>query len=139
MASGHSLEGLIKWLHREEWRGRFAETFDAHLLPACELTGLEADEVVSALGEDWFTRTVWGSAFEDLLTRDFDDGTNIVDDYLKRRGWKESPSTRTYMDALRSSVPSFDEVRLIVRDKSFKARDLVQGGNPFLIIERSAA
>ena len=107
MASGHSLEGLITWLHREEWRDRFAETFDAHLLPACELTGLEANEVVSALGEDWFTRTVWGSAFEDFLTRDFDGGSNIVDDYLKRRGWKESSSTRQYMAALRSSVPSF--------------------------------
>ena len=138
MASGHSLEGLIKWLHREEWRDRFAKTFDAHLLPACEQTGLEANEVVTTLGKDWFTRTVWGSAFEDFLTRDFDDGTNIVDDYLKRRGWKENPSTRTYMDALRSSVPSFYEVSDIVRDKSFKARDLVQGGNPFLIIERSA-
>ena len=138
MASGHSLEGLIKWLHREEWRDRFSETFDAHLLPACEQTGLEASEVVTTLGEDWFTRTVWGSAFEDFLTREFDNGTNIVDDYLKRRGWKESPSTRTYMNALRSSVPSLYEVSDIVRDKSFKARDLVQGGNPFLIIERSA-
>lgn len=138
MASGHFLQGLIKWLHREEWADRFAETFDAHLLPACEQTGLEANEVVSTLGEDWFTRTVWGSAFEDFLTRDFDDGTNIVDDYLKRRGWKESPSTRTYMAALRSSVPSLYEVSDIVRDKSFKARDLVQGGDPFLIIERSA-
>jgi hypothetical protein len=71
MASGHSLEGLIKWLHREEWRDRFAETFDAYLLPACELTGLEANEVVSTLGDDWFKRTIWGSAFEDFLTRDF--------------------------------------------------------------------
>jgi hypothetical protein len=138
MASGHSLEGLMKWLHREEWRDRFAETFDAHLLPACELTGLEANEVVSTLGEDWFTRTVWGSAFEDFLTRDFDDGSNIVDDYLKRRGWKESASTRQYMAALRSSVPSLYEISDIVRDKSFNARDLVRGGDPFLILERSA-
>jgi hypothetical protein len=138
MASGHSLEGLIKWLHREEWRDRFAETFDAHLSPACKQTGLEANEVVTTLGKDWFTRTVWGSAFEDFLTRDFDDGTNVVDDYLKRRGWKESPSTRTYMGALRSSVPSLYEISDIVRDKSFKARDLVQGGEPFVIIERSA-
>jgi hypothetical protein len=138
MAGGHSLEGLIKWLNREEWRNRFAETFDAHLLPACEQTGLEANEVVTTLGEDWFTRTVWGSAFEDFLTREFDDGTNIVDDYLKRRGWKESPSTRAYMGALKLSAPSIYEVSDIVRDKSFKARDLVQGGEPYLIVERSA-
>src|SRR6478735_9388190 len=138
MASGHSLQGLIKWLHREDWCERFAEAFDAHLLPACEHAGLEVDEIVSTLGEDWFTRTVWGSAFEDFLTRNFDDGTNIVDDYLKRRGWKESASTRAYMEALRSSVPSLYEVSDIVKDASFKARDLVRGGDPFLIVERSA-
>src|SRR5258705_2285634 len=127
MANAHSLQGLIKWLGRDEWRDRFAEAFDAHLSPACEQTGLDANEVVSTLGGDWFTRTVWGSAFEDFLTRDFDDGTNIVDDYLKRRGWKESASTRSYMAALRSSVPSLYEVSDIIKDTSFKARDLVQG------------
>jgi hypothetical protein len=72
------------------------------------------------------------------LTRDFDDGSNIVDDHLKRRGWKESSSTRQYMAALLSSVASLYEVSDIVRDKSFKARDLVRGGDPFLILERSA-
>ena len=50
MASAHSLQGLIKWLNREGWRDRFAETFDADLLPACEQTGLEANAVVSTLG-----------------------------------------------------------------------------------------
>ena len=60
--------------------------------------------------------TVWGSAFEDFLTRDFDGGHNIVEDYLKRRGWKENASTRAYMVALRAFV----------------------GGDPILINERSA-
>ena len=138
MTSAHSLDGLMKWLTRDEWRKRFTEAFDAHLLPACGQTGLDIDEVVSTLGEDWFMRTVWGSAFEDFLTRDSDDGSNIVDDYLKRRSWKESPSTRAYMVALRSSVPSLYEVSDIVKEISFKARDLVRGGEPVLISERSA-
>jgi hypothetical protein len=79
-----------------------------------------------------------GCAFEDFLTRDFEDGSNIVDDYLKRRGWKESASTRAYMAALRTSVMSLYEVSDIVRDTSFRARDLVRGGEPVLISERSA-
>ena len=82
--------------------------------------------------------TVWGSAFEDFLTRDFDGDQNIVDDYLKRRGWKEGASTRAYMTALRTSVPSLYEVSDIIKDTSFRARDLVRGGNPILIHERSA-
>jgi hypothetical protein len=138
MASAHSLRGLMKWLTRDEWRDRFAEVYDAHLQPACERSGVDVDEVVSILGKDWFMTTVWGSAFEDFLTRDFDDGQNIIDDYLKRRGWKEAASTRAYMTALRTSVASLYEVSDIIKDTSFRARDLVRGGNPILISERSA-
>ena len=68
MASAHSLQGLIKWLARDEWRDRFAGVYDAHLQPACESLGVDVDEVVSILGKGWFMTTVWGSAFEDFLT-----------------------------------------------------------------------
>ncbi len=80
---------------------------------------------------------LWGCVFEDLLARDLDDGRNIVDDYLKRRGWKESASNRAYMTALRSSVMSLYEISDIVRDESFLARDLVRGGEPVRVSERS--
>jgi hypothetical protein len=138
MSKAHSLQGLMKWLTRDEWSDRFAEVYDAHLQSACEQTGTDTDEVISILGKDWFVRTVWGSAFEDFLTREFDDGSNIVGDYLKRRGWKESASTRAYMTALRASVKSLYEVSDVIIDTSFRARDLVRGGDPILISERSA-
>src|SRR5215831_20091955 len=138
MTGTHLLQGLMKWLTRDEWRDRFAEVYDSHLLPACDQTDLDAKEIRSILGEDRFMRTVWGCAFEDFLTRDFEDGSNIVDGYLKRRGWKEGASTRAYMTALRTSVMSLYEVSDIVRDTSFRARDLVRGGEPILISECSA-
>jgi hypothetical protein len=122
---------------RAEWRDRFAEVYDWHLLPACRRTGLDVEEVVAILGKNWFTTTVWGCAFEDFLTRVGADGRNVVDDYLKRRGWKESASARAYMSALRSSVMSLYEVSDIVQDTSFRARDLVRGGDSILISERS--
>ncbi len=138
MINARSLQGLMKWLSRVEWRDRFAEIYDHHLLPACRRTGFDAEEIMAILGEDWFMTTVWGCAFEDFLTREGTDGRNIVDDYLKRRGWKESASARAYMSALRRSVMSLYEVSDIIRDTSFRARDLVRGGDPILIIERSA-
>ena len=128
----------MKWLTRAEWRDRFAEVYDHHLLPACRRTGFDAEEVIAILGENWFMTTVWGCAFEDFLTRESADGRNIVDDYLKRRGWKESASARAYISALRTSVMSLYEVSGIVRDTSFRARDLVRGGDPILISERLA-
>ena len=136
--SSHSLGGLFKHLSREEWRVPFNATLDRHLRRACDTFELEADEIVSILGENYFMTTVWGCAFEDFLTQETDDGGNIVDDYLKRRGWKESASDRAYMQALRHSVISLYEVSNIVPETSFLARDLVRGGEPILISERSA-
>ena len=138
MASARALSGLMKWLSRDEWHDQFVDLFDRHLQPACEASGVKPEQVVSILGQDWFMTTVWGCAFEDFLTRELNDGRNIVDDYLKRRGWKESAPARAYMSALRTSVVSLYEVSDIVRDTSFRARDLVRGGDPILISEHSA-
>jgi hypothetical protein len=138
MASKHTLEGLIKWSMRDRWADRFDQIFEDHVLPACDETGLESDDIVSTIGEDLFMNTVWACAFEDFLTREFDDGENAIDDYLKRRGWKETASVRAYMAALRNSTMSLYEVSDIVRGTSFRARDLIRGGEPVLISERSA-
>lgn len=138
MASKHLLKGLIKWSMRDPWRDRFDQVFEDHLLPACDETGVATDDVVSIVGEDLFMSTVWACAFEDFLTQEFEDGANVVDEYLKRRGWKEPASVRTYMAALRNSTMSFHEISDIVPGESFRARDLARGGEPVLISERSA-
>ena len=137
MASKHTLEGLMKWSMRDHWADRFEQTLEDHLITTCDETGLEIDDIVSRIGEHLFMGTVWACAFEDFLTREFDNGENVVDDYLKRRGWKESGSVRAYMAALRNSTMSLYEVSDIVRGTSFRARDLIGGGEPVRISERS--
>ena len=137
MAVSHSLEGLMKWLRRDEWRDAFDEVLARHLGPACDKADIEVDELSTHLGADWFM-TLWGCAFEDFLTREIAGGRNIVDDYLKRRGWTESASTKAYMAALRTSAMSVYEVSGIVPGESLLARDLVRGGEPVLVSEHSA-
>ncbi|MGY8709726.1 hypothetical protein RAD16_28640 [Bradyrhizobium sp. 18BD] len=138
MAGKHILDGLIKWSMRDRWADQFEAIFEDHLMQTCDETGLDMDEIASTVGEGLFMSTVWACAFEDFLTREFEDGENAIDDYLKRRGWKESASVRTYMAALRNSTMSLYEVSDIVRGTSFLARDLIRGGEPVLISERSA-
>jgi hypothetical protein len=100
MVSANSLQGVMKWLRREEWREPFTEVLEKHLKPACSKWDLAIEELPSVIGEDWYMN-LWGCAFEDFLTREYDNNRNIIDDYLKRRGWKESASNKAYMTALR--------------------------------------
>ena len=135
---GHDLSELIKWLARDEWRPHVDAVMAEHFEPAMDAFGLTFEAIGEVLGGTW-DKVLWGCAFEDVLTRRFDpDDTNPVEAYLKRRGWKESVATRAYMAALQTSVMSLYEVSDIVPGQSLRARDLVRGGEPVLVTERSA-
>ena len=138
MRPAHDLSNLIKWLSREEWRPLLDEVMAEHFGPAMEAFDVEFEDIDEALGGNWGT-TLWGCAFEDFLTRRFEpDGRNPVEAYLRHRGWKESAAARRYMTALQSSVMSLYEVSDITPGQSLRARDLIRGGEPVLVSERSA-
>jgi hypothetical protein len=137
MRSHGDLTGLIKFLARDDWKSSFEEVLGEHFGPAMQEFGLEYEAIGAALG-GW-DMTLWGVAFEDFLGRQFEpDGRNFVDEYLRRRGWNESAPTKTYMRGLRNSIMSLYEASAIIPGQSFLARDLVRGGDPVLISERTA-
>src|SRR5919199_6862285 len=138
MRPAHDLSNLIKWVSREDWRPLLEEVMDEHFGPAMEVFDLEFEEIDEALGGNW-GMMLWGCAFEDFLTRRFEpDGRNPVEAYLQRRGWKESAAARRYMTVLQTSVMSLYEVSDLTPGQSLRARDLIRGGEPVLVSERSA-
>jgi len=138
MKTGHDLIGLIKFLGRADWKEPLQDVLDEHLGPAMEAFDLEYDDIDELLGDQW-AMTLWGCAFEDFLTRTLEpDGRNLVDAYLKRRGWKEGAQTRAYIAALRTSIMSLYEVSEIVPGQSLLARDLIRGGEPVPVSEGTA-
>lgn len=135
MASSPYLKGLTKWIERPEWASGFQEVLQEHLGAVIEEADLEFEELADLLGEDHIL-TLGDCVLEDFLTRFHDeDGRNIVDAYLKRRGWKEPVINKRYMQALRDSEMSLYEVSDVVPGQSFLARDLVRGGPPVLVTE----
>lgn len=138
MPTSHDLKGLMKFLAREEWREGFDEVFYDHFGPVLDAGDMDFEDIAEILGEVW-AMTLWGCAFEDFLTQDFEvESGNIVDEYLKRRGWKENAQVKAYMKALRTSVMSLYEVSEIVPGKSLVARDLIRGGEPIPVSEGTA-
>jgi hypothetical protein len=137
MPGRHLLDGLMKWSRREAWSGALEEAMCCHLGAACKIAGVEMEKLPELIGDHWYM-TLWGCAFEDLVSQTLEDGRNITDDYLKRRGWKEPAPTRAYIAALRSSVVSLYEVSDVVIDQGFLARDLIRGGDPVRVSEKSA-
>jgi hypothetical protein len=56
--------------------------------------------------------------------------SNVIDDYLDQRGWKESIQARDYLRALRGSVMSLYEVVEVKPGRGLVLRDLVRVGEP---------
>ncbi|MEW9855676.1 hypothetical protein [Novosphingobium sp. M1R2S20] len=115
-----------------------ADMLSAHFDLACEATGFERDAIFDAIGHDW-QGPLWGCAFEDLLTQELEpDGLNLVEDYLKRRGWNEKAPNKAYMRALRDTAMSLYEVSELVPGQSMTLRDLLRDAPPVTVQEHSA-
>ena len=135
-ASDKAIAAILKWAGREEWRERLDTVIAAHLGPACEAAGVAPDELGDLLGDDAHAQLI-GCALEDFLTCDFEpDSHNIVDDYLKRRGWKEPVAVKQYLQALRRSTMSLYEVVDTTPGSHFVVRDLVRGGEPVQVVDK---
>lgn len=129
---------ITRWAQNEPWRDRLETVIDAHLGEVLEKTDLTHDDLMELAGPDY--PMIFGCIFEDFLTCDFEpDGENIVEDYLKRRGWKESPLGRKYLQAMRESTMSIYEVVDAVPGSHFIARDLVRGGEPVSVVDKLAS
>ena len=138
LSAPHDLEGLIAWSRREDWREPFGTLLDRHIGKACAGAGITPAEISDALG-DHAMSSIFGAVFEDLIGQDLPDGRNLADEYLRRRGWKEGVATRTYIAALRRTPMSLFEVSGIVPGESMMLRDLIRGGDPVRVMEKSGS
>jgi hypothetical protein len=132
MAAGSdkAIATIMKWSTRDDWREQRDAVVEEHIGPICEGLELSPQEISEVLGGQGFGQLM-GCAFEDFLTCRFEpDQRNIVDDYLKRRGWKESAPGKRYLRALQHSIMSVYEVTDTVPGSHFWARDLVRSGEP---------
>ena len=128
----------MKYAERAPWDEAMVEMLSAHLGPACEATGLEPDAIFEIIGDHW-QGPLWGCSFEDLLTQELEpDGGNLIDDYLKRRGWNEKAPNKAYMHALRDTVMSLYEVSEVVPGQSMTLRDLLRDVAPVRVRGTSA-
>jgi hypothetical protein len=137
MSVRNDISGLLGFIGRDDvWRQRLQDAVAEHLMPALEEFDVDHDDLADLLGEQW-SGVLWGCGFEDFLGRRYGDD-NIVDLYLKRRGWKETVLNRAYFAALRDTPVSLFEVSDVRPGKSMTLRDLLTHTEPVTVQEMSA-
>lgn len=138
MAERNDISDLLAFIAREgDWRDRLQDVVAEHLMPALQEFEIDEDDLADLLGEQW-NGVLWGCGFEDFLGQRYEDG-NIVDLYLKRRGWKETALNRAYFSALRDAPVSLYEVSDVQPGTSMVLRDLLSDAAPVTVMEKSAS
>jgi len=106
---------LLDWLKREPWKSRFQQFAEETILELADINELDIEELtVQAETQGWAPLIMRGMTeyFAELLFET--DPSNVVDDYLKRRGWKETPLGRQYLEALSTTPARLYQVQGVV-------------------------
>lgn len=124
-----AVRNIRNWSERSEWSDELTTIFDAHLGSVCELMDVSSEDLNQLIVEHDYGGMLFGVMFEDFLSRRLSPGNrNVTDDYLARRGWRESPAGRRYLQQLRDSVLSVYEAVAVSPGKYCELVDLVRGG-----------
>jgi hypothetical protein len=133
-----AVRNIKNWADRSEWSDKLTTVFNAHLAPVCELIDISLDELNQIIVERDYGGMLFGVMFEDFLSRRLSPSNkNIIDDYLARRGWRESVAGRRYLQQLRDSVLSVYEVVAVSPGKHCELSDLVRGGKVIRVYEHA--
>jgi hypothetical protein len=107
-----AIDHLEKSLDQGDWRARLAAHRDALLEPVLAAAKMDAADLLLTLQECGLLAS-FGAYVDDAFysARHEPDGTTLIDAYLKRRGWQETPRARAYLEGMRDSRPAVWEVR----------------------------
>jgi hypothetical protein len=133
-----AIGNLIKWSEKDEWAPYRQQVFAEHFEVILERFAVSEREIVDLLDEAF--GMVCGFVLEDFFTARFGEKgeLNVVDDYLKRRGWREKVPAKRYLEALRDSVATLYEVVDLDPGHSMTVRDVILGGDPVSVEEKLA-
>lgn len=132
-----AIRNIMNWAERPEWSEEHRAILEAHLLPVGERLGMGIEDISQTMVDHGYMGMLFGIIFEDFLSRRLPpDNSNVIDDYLKRRGWRESVIGRRYLQQLRDSVLSLYEVVDVAPGQHCDVRDLVRGGDAVRVHEK---
>lgn len=103
-AIDQAIAGIMKFIRRPPWKARFEELVEEFLEQPAQEFECSPGDILQMMDDQGMGHMLYGMVLEQLMTLDYDDAPhNLIDDYLKRRGWKERPAGRAYLRQLRDS------------------------------------
>ncbi len=138
-----AFDNLLDWVEKPEWEPVYAGAHDAHVNRMAEFLEMDGDGVRGMLDslDGPVREMLFVFILEDFLAGRHGNGAgmNVIDDYLLRRGWRESVPGRRYLESLRDSRVSLYEVTGVDPGRGLRLRDMLFGGKAFAVREEAGS
>jgi hypothetical protein len=135
-----AVEHIGRYAGRDEWVAHRREHLATMLGRIPEHFGLDLEGLFDEVGRLGHLPTMVGFIDEAFLAAEHGpDRANVTDDYLRRRGWQETPRGREYLQAIRTTPPVLYEVCDVAWGEWVEVRDRQIGGIPLRIVEHSGS
>ena len=96
-----------------EWTTCIRQIESDLVTPVAENLGIDFDQAMDHLFDGPYGGDVFGYIFEDAVTCNWNNKGSVIDEYLKKRGWREGPHGRKYLRSLIGSDVKLWEVSAV--------------------------
>jgi len=135
-----AVEHIGRYAGRDEWAAHRREHLAAMLGRIPEHFGLDLEGLFEEVRQLGHLSSMVAFIDESFLAAEYGpDRANVTDDYLRRRGWQETPRGREYLQAIRTTPPALYEVWDVAWGEWIEVRDRMRGGPPQRIVEHSGS
>ena len=135
-----AIEHLGRYAGRDEWVAHRREHLARMLGRIPEDFGLDLEGLFEEVRRLGHLSSMVGFIDESFLAAEHGpDRANVTDDYLRRRGWQETPRAREYLQAIRSTPPALYEVWDVAFGEWIEVRDRLRDEPPRRIVEHSGS
>jgi hypothetical protein len=135
-----AVEHIGRYAGRDEWAAFRREHLTTMLGPVPAKFGLDLEGLFKEVHQTGHLPSLAGFLDEAFLAAEHGpDRFNVIDDYLRRRGWQETPRARDYLQGMRSTPPALYEVREVAFGEWIEVQDRLREGPPRRVIEHSGS
>ena len=135
-----TVKRLNGYAESDNWRAHRRAHVERMLGGVPARYGLEIETCCSEIAELGHAGTLFGFLHESFLASEFGpDRVNLIDEFLKRRGWQQTPRARKYLQGIRATPASLYEVHDVAPGQWIELRDLHREGPPRRILEESGS
>ena len=106
-----AVANIMKYGEKEPWAERQGQYFSDMLMNVADRFGVPVNEFGQTLEDHGYMSMVFGYLFELFATSCWDDEeVCMIEEYVKRRGWREAPHGKRYLNAMAKSEASLWEI-----------------------------